>query len=62
MFKTSRRAFLKIIGAVLFGVSVGPHGIFAQKRKKTCIIGAGFSGLAAAYKLKSAGLNVTIPV
>ena len=59
--KSNRREFLKIIGAASLGAAVSPRSIFAQKRKKSCvIIGAGFSGLAAAYKLKNAGWNVTV--
>ncbi|MEO8072528.1 MAG: FAD-dependent oxidoreductase, partial [Acidobacteriota bacterium] len=59
--KTSRREFLKVIGAASLGVAASSHNVFAQRRKKSCvIIGAGFSGLAAAYKLKNAGWNVMI--
>lgn len=59
--KTNRREFLKIIGAASLGVAVSSNNVFAQRRKKSCvIIGAGFSGLAAAFKLKNAGWNVTI--
>lgn len=59
--KTNRREFLKILGATALGAAVAPRDVFAQKRKKSCVIvGAGFSGLAAAYKLKNAGWNVTV--
>ena len=59
--KQNRREFLKLIGAASLGVAVSSKNVFAQKRKKSCvIIGAGFSGLAAAYKLKNVGWNVTI--
>ncbi|MCY7345308.1 MAG: FAD-dependent oxidoreductase [Pyrinomonadaceae bacterium] len=59
--KNNRRQFLKILGATSLGVALAPKDVFAQKRKKSCvIIGAGFSGLAAAYKLKNAGWNVTV--
>jgi monoamine oxidase len=59
--KNNRRDFLKVLGAASIGVSLVPSSVFAQRRKKTCvIIGAGFAGLAAAYKLKNAGWNVTI--
>ncbi len=58
---TNRREFLKILGAAAFGISLAPKNIFAQKRRKSCVIvGAGFSGLAAAFKLKNANWNVTI--
>ncbi|MCY7375796.1 MAG: FAD-dependent oxidoreductase [Pyrinomonadaceae bacterium] len=59
--KNNRRNFLKILGATSLGIALAPSSVFAQKRKKSCIIiGAGFSGLAAAYKLKNAGWNVTV--
>ena len=59
--KKNRRDFLKILGASSVGIALSTQNIFAQRRKKSCvIIGAGFSGLAAAYKLKNAGWNVTI--
>ncbi len=58
---TNRRDFLKVIGAASLGVALAPSNVFAQKRKRSCvIIGAGFSGLAAAYKLKNANWNVTV--
>ena len=59
--KTNRRDFLKILGASSVGIALSSNNIFAQRRKKSCvIIGAGFSGLAAAYKLKNVGWNVTV--
>jgi monoamine oxidase len=58
---TNRREFLKILGATSLGIALAPKSAFAQKSRKNCvIIGAGFSGLAAAYKLKNAGWNVTV--
>jgi monoamine oxidase len=59
--KTDRRKFLKSLGASFAAVALAPKNLFAQRRKKSCIIiGAGFSGLAAAHKLKNAGWNVTV--
>jgi len=59
--KTNRRDFLKILGATSFAVTLAPKGLFAQRRRKSCvIIGAGLAGLAAGYKLKNAGWKVTI--
>ncbi|MGI8789155.1 MAG: flavin monoamine oxidase family protein, partial [Pyrinomonadaceae bacterium] len=59
--KTNRRDFLKIVGAAALGAAIVPKDIFAQRRRKSCvIIGAGLAGLAAAYKLKNANWNVTI--
>jgi monoamine oxidase len=59
--KTNRRDFLQIFGAAALGVALAPGKVSAQRRKKTCVvIGAGFSGLAAAYKLKNAGWNVQV--
>ncbi len=61
MDKISRREFLKILGAGSIGIALAPQNIFAQKGKKSCVvIGAGLSGLAAAYKLQNANCNVTI--
>jgi monoamine oxidase len=57
---TNRRNFLKILGSASAGVALSSNS-FAQRRKKSAvIIGAGLSGLAAAYKLKNAGWSVTV--
>lgn len=59
--KKNRRDFLKVLGVSSFGFALAPKNVFAQKAKKTCvIIGSGFAGLSAAYKLKNAGWNVTL--
>lgn len=59
--QSSRREFLKILGAGSTIAALTAREIFAQKRKKSCvIIGAGLSGLAAAYKLRKAGWKVTV--
>jgi len=59
--KTTRREFLKILGVSSIGIALAPQNVFAQKRKKSCvIIGAGFAGLAAAFKLKNANWDVTV--
>ena len=59
--KTDRRRFLKVLSAVSLGAVLTPNNLFAQKRKKSCvIIGAGLAGLSAAYKLKNANWNITI--
>ena len=59
--KINRRNFLKVLSAASLGIALSPKNIFAQRREKSCVIvGAGFSGLAAAYKLKNAGWKVTI--
>jgi len=59
--KTNRRNFLKLSGIVTIGTIISANGVFAQRRQKSCIvIGAGFAGLAAAFKLKNAGWKVTI--
>jgi monoamine oxidase len=58
--KTNRRNFLKVASSAIVGVAFAPN-VFSQKRKRSAvIIGAGFAGLAAAYKLKNAGWNVTV--
>jgi len=58
--KNSRREFLKTLGSVTAGIALAPN-VLSQKRKRSAvIIGAGLAGLAAAYKLKNAGWNVTV--
>ena len=60
METNTRREFLKTLGATAAGLVLAP-AVFTQRRQKHCvIIGAGFSGLAAAYKLKTAGWKVTV--
>ncbi|MEP7149271.1 MAG: NAD(P)/FAD-dependent oxidoreductase [Acidobacteriota bacterium] len=57
---TSRRNFLKTLAATATGIVLAP-AVFTQRRRKTCVvIGAGFAGLAAAYKLKNAGWRVIV--
>jgi monoamine oxidase len=59
--KIDRRNFLKIAGTAAGGILLSSTNAFSQRRKKTCVvIGAGFAGLAAAYKLKNAGWNVIV--
>jgi monoamine oxidase len=56
----SRRRFLSGIVATVAAGTTAP-AVFTQRRQKTCaVIGAGLAGLAAAYKLKTAGWNVTV--
>src|SRR5215204_5314887 len=56
----SRRSFLKSLATAAAGAALAPT-VVSQQRKKNCIvIGAGFAGLAAAYKLKNAGWSVTV--
>jgi monoamine oxidase len=58
----NRRKFLKILGAASAGVALGASNLSGQAPiKKSCmIIGSGLAGLAAAFKLKNAGWDVTI--
>ena len=59
--KTNRRDFLKVFGASSVGLALSTQNVFAQRRKPSCVvIGAGFAGLAAAYKLINAGWNVAV--
>ena len=59
-----RREFLQSAaiagGVVLAAHTLGGTPVPAKKPKNVVVIGAGFSGLAAAYKLKKAGVTVTI--
>lgn len=59
---TNRRDFLKVLSATAAGVALSPHSIYAQtKRRKSCVIvGSGLAGLAAGFKLKNAGWDITI--
>src|SRR5215212_4010372 len=58
--KSNRREFLKVLGTAVAGGALSQN-IFSQRRPHRCIIiGSGLSGLAAAYKLKNAGWNVTV--
>ena len=58
---TNRREFLKIIGAAAAGAAVSTNVLGQTAAKKTCvIIGSGLAGLAAGFKLKNAGWDVTI--
>ena len=58
--QNSRREFLRVLLAAAAGTALAPN-VSSQRRRKSCVvIGAGFSGLAAAYKLKFAGWNVTV--
>jgi len=64
MSKISRR---EIVGGAITGTIVAgtgsaeaaPSGRRPQ-RADVCVVGAGFAGLAAAYRLKQAGLNVVV--
>jgi monoamine oxidase len=57
---TTRREFLRVAATAAIGTISAPN-VITQRRAKSCIIiGAGLSGLAAAYKLKNAGWNVTV--
>jgi monoamine oxidase len=58
--KQNRREFLKTLGIATAGPMLAP-AVFSQRRQHSAvIIGAGFSGLAAAFKLKNAGWKVTV--
>jgi monoamine oxidase len=59
----SRRTFVKQSAIATAGLLVSPSTFFTVKigrKPKVIIIGAGFSGLAAAYKLKQKGIEFTV--
>jgi len=58
--KNTRREFLKTLGSVSAGIALAPNVLSQRRKRSAVIIGAGFAGLSAAYKLKNAGWNVTI--
>jgi len=60
--QSSRRNFIKSLVSSAAAVSLASGSAFAQRRRqKSCVvIGAGLAGLAAAYKLKTAGWHVTV--
>jgi monoamine oxidase len=56
----NRRSFLKTLGGAATVAALAPN-VLTQRRAKRCVvIGAGLAGLAAAYKLKTAGWQVTV--
>src|SRR5687767_12734777 len=55
-----RRDFIKGIAAASVGATLAPTVLSQRRRKRCVVIGAGFAGLAAAYKLKNAGWEVTV--
>lgn len=56
----NRRSFLKGLGGAATVAALASN-VLTQRRQKRCVvIGAGLAGLAAAYKLKNAGWQVTV--
>eukprot|EP01035_Chromulina_nebulosa_P045815 gene45815-62047_t len=65
MAKVSRRAMLGGSSALLLGAGLdGPaHAAAPMRGRQTadvCVVGAGYAGLAAAYRLKQAGAKVIV--
>ena len=56
----TRRAFLKSAGIAAVGAPFVARGVTARRRHSCVVIGAGLSGLAAAYALTRAGWDVTV--
>ncbi len=54
----TRRTFLAGIGAVMTQAS--PRRLYAATPEKVVVVGAGLAGLAAAYELSEAGIDVTV--
>lgn len=59
---TNRRDFLKVLGTAAAGLAIGSQTVTGQaRRQKRCVIvGSGLAGLAAGFRLKNAGWDVTI--
>ncbi len=57
----SRRQIIggAVTGTIAVGAGVGPAEA-ARIRADVCVVGAGFAGLAAAWRLKQAGANVVV--
>ncbi len=62
MSKLSRRQIIggAVTGTVAAGIGTADAAPARQQRADVCVVGAGFAGLAAAYRLKQAGLNVVV--
>lgn len=63
MSKVSRRTVLGGVGTTLLvgsGAAEAAPATGPRLRADVCIVGAGFAGLAAAYRLKQAGANVVV--
>jgi monoamine oxidase len=60
MTRSTRRDFLKGLGVTTAGLTLAPSVLSQRRRHSAVIIGSGFAGLAAAYKLKNAGWGVTV--
>jgi len=56
----NRRNFLKTLAAGPAGIALGSAALARAPIKRCIVIGAGFSGLAAANRLKTAGWDVTV--
>jgi monoamine oxidase len=56
-----RRDFLTGIAGTAAAATLGAPAVISQRRARSAVvIGAGLAGLAAAYRLKNAGWNVTV--
>jgi monoamine oxidase len=63
MAKFSRREIVggAVTGSIAAGIGTGAQAAPARRiRADVCVVGAGFAGLAAAYRLKQAGANVVV--
>ncbi|PYS87279.1 MAG: FAD-dependent oxidoreductase [Acidobacteria bacterium] len=57
---TTRRQFIRTIATAAAGTVLAPSVLTQRRQRSAVVIGAGFAGLAAAYKLKNAGWKVTV--
>ena len=60
MTSINRRKFITTLGGVAASAVLAPSVLTQRRQHSAVVIGAGFAGLAAAFKLKNSGWKVTV--